>query len=62
MAQDTLAVMYEDGKGVPQDYAEAVNWFRKAADQGYPRAQSLLGSCTAKVSVYRKITRKPISG
>jgi TPR repeat protein len=26
--------MYEDGLGVPQDYAEAVKWYRKAAEEG----------------------------
>jgi TPR repeat protein len=28
---------------VPQDYTEAVRWYRKAADQGYAEAQSDLG-------------------
>ena len=31
------------GRGVPQDYAEAVGWYRLAAEQGYGRAQSRLG-------------------
>ena len=35
--------MYFHGKGVPQDYAEAVKWFRLAADQGDAGAQSILG-------------------
>ena len=35
LAQDNLGVMYRDGLGVRRDYAEAVRWFRKAADQGY---------------------------
>ena len=26
--------MYHEGKGVPQDSAEAVRWYRKAAEQG----------------------------
>jgi TPR repeat protein len=26
--------MYANGEGVPQDYAEAVKWYRKAAEQG----------------------------
>jgi uncharacterized protein len=33
-AQNRLGVAYELGKGVPQDYATAVSWYRKAADQG----------------------------
>ena len=35
--------MYEQGHGVPQDYAEAVKWYRKAADQGDAFAQYNLG-------------------
>ena len=42
-AQTALGVMYEDGEGVPQDYAEAVKWFRKAAEQGDADAQFRLG-------------------
>ena len=30
-------------KGVEEDYAEAVRWFRLAAEQGHPRAQFNLG-------------------
>jgi TPR repeat protein len=37
-----------NGQGVPQDYAEAVKWYRKAADQGLAEAQYNLGSCYAK--------------
>ena len=32
--QYMLGYMYYEGKGVPEDYAEAMKWFRKAADQG----------------------------
>ena len=35
--------MYRFGQGVPQDYAQAVQWYRKAADQGDADAQSTLG-------------------
>jgi hypothetical protein len=35
--------MYNDGEGVPENDAEAVKWYRKAADQGYADAQSNLG-------------------
>jgi uncharacterized protein len=35
--------MYDLGDGVPQDYAEAAFWYRKAADQGYAWAQQNLG-------------------
>jgi TPR repeat protein len=36
--------MYANGQGVPQDYAEAVRWYRKAADQGLAHAQFNLGA------------------
>ncbi|MBL4664975.1 MAG: sel1 repeat family protein, partial [Nitrospinaceae bacterium] len=39
-AQFSLAGMYTQGKGVPQDYIEAAKWLRLAADQGFPLAQS----------------------
>jgi TPR repeat protein len=35
--------MYDDGRGVPQDYKEAVKWYRKAAEQGHAIAQVNLG-------------------
>ena len=35
--------MYRDGKGVPQEYAEAERWCRKAAEQGDARAEEGLG-------------------
>ena len=35
--------MYLYGKAVPQDDAEAVKWYRKAAEQGYAEAQTNLG-------------------
>ncbi len=42
-AQATLGFMYRDGIGVPQDDAEAVRWYRLAADQGHAIAQYHLG-------------------
>jgi TPR repeat protein len=42
-AQYNLGVMYEQGKGVQQDYKQAVAWYRKAADQGMADAQYNLG-------------------
>jgi len=35
--------MYENGRGVPQNYKQAAIWYRKAADQGHADAQSNLG-------------------
>ncbi len=45
-AQHNLGVMYEIGEGVPQDFAEAVKWYRKAADQGWPEPRRSSGPCT----------------
>jgi TPR repeat protein len=42
-AQFYLGTMYANGNGVIQDYAEVVNWYRKAAEQGHPDAQTGLG-------------------
>ncbi|HST11681.1 MAG TPA: tetratricopeptide repeat protein [Terriglobales bacterium] len=38
-AQFDLASMYYYGRGVPQDYTEAIAWYRKAADQGNGKAE-----------------------
>ena len=58
IAQYNLGVMYANGQdvqlfnpdgyksygqGVPLDYTEAVKWYRKAAEQGYAKAQYNLG-------------------
>jgi TPR repeat protein len=40
--------MYDKGEGVTQSYAEAVKWFRLAADQGIASAQNNLGIMYAK--------------
>jgi TPR repeat protein len=43
VAQYNLGTMYENGKGIPQDYAEAVRWYTRAAEQGNAGAQFNLG-------------------
>jgi len=40
--QNELGAMYRNGDGVPQNYNEAVNWFRKAAEQGDENAKKAL--------------------
>ena len=42
-AQYDLGLMYHIGEDVPQDYAEAVKWWRMAAEQGHAKAQNNLG-------------------
>jgi uncharacterized protein len=43
-AQDALGDMYYQGEGVPNDFQEAMKWYRKAAEQGDPKAQYHLGT------------------
>jgi hypothetical protein len=48
-AEETaLGGIYYGGSSVPQDYAEAAKWFRKAAEQGNPRGQFALALCYVK--------------
>ncbi len=47
IAQNDMGIMYRQGWGVTQDSAEAVNWFRRAADQDFVAAQNNLGDMYA---------------
>ncbi len=42
-AQVNLGLLYDFGKGVPQDYGQARDWYLKAAEQGHALAQANLG-------------------
>ena len=42
-AQERLGRLYERGRGVPRDYAQALEWHLKAAEQGDAAAQSHAG-------------------
>ena len=42
-AQNNLGLMYTRGEGVAQNYAAAVDWYRKAAAQGFAKAITNLG-------------------
>jgi len=53
-AQFTLGEMYDQGRGVEQDYAEAAKWYQKSAKQGNADAQYSLGWMYA---VGRGVTR-----
>ena len=48
MAQYNLGAMYSKGEGIPQDYAEALKWYRLAAAQGHAKAQYNLGAMYGK--------------
>ena len=47
-AQINLGMMFESGQGVPQDFKEAIRWYRLAADQGLIKAQEKLNSLLKK--------------
>lgn len=42
-AKFVLAEMYSDGKGAARNFAEALRWYRRAADAAYPEAQTTMG-------------------
>ena len=42
-AQFNLGLIYDHGRGVQQDAAEAAKWYRKAAYQRHAEAQFILG-------------------
>lgn len=42
-AEFKVGVQYELGARVPKDSAKAAEWYRKAAEQGYPQGQHSLG-------------------
>ncbi|HEY3827264.1 MAG TPA: tetratricopeptide repeat protein, partial [Bryobacteraceae bacterium] len=46
-AQYNRGTGYWYGSGVPQDYVEAANWFRKAAEGGFAEAQYRLAQMMA---------------
>ena len=42
-AQYNIGYMYQEGLGLPQDFATAASWYKQAADQGHGGAQFNLG-------------------
>ena len=44
-AQHNLGICYYFGRGVEQDYTQAVQWWSKAAEQGLADAHNNLGIC-----------------
>ena len=43
-AQNQLGLLYYEGKGVPQNYQQAKQWFEEGAKQGHAGAQTNLGT------------------
>lgn len=54
--------MYEYGQGFRQDSAEAIRWYRRAAEQGAPSRRAASASCTSMVSACVAIDWKPLGG
>ncbi len=48
LAQFQLAIMYEEGRELPQDYSQAVAWYKKSAENGYALVQNKLGQMYAQ--------------
>ena len=47
-AQYYLGAMYENGRGVRQNYAEAAKWYRRAAEQSHAEAEMRLNNLHAQ--------------
>ncbi len=47
-AQFNIAVMFQKGRGVPADSAEALRWYRLAAWRGHADAQNNLGGMLSR--------------
>jgi hypothetical protein len=55
-AQELMGWFYENGRGVSQDYDEAMRWHRKAADQGDPHGQVAVGLLYENGRAYHRTT------
>ena len=50
VAQYNLGVMYDEGKGVKQDYVRAYMWFNLAASKGYKNGSKNREKVTKKMT------------
>lgn len=57
-AQYMIAMLYLNGLGTPKNYSKAVDYFRKAGNQGYMLALTKLGDILSKGKIYPKDTYK----
>lgn len=58
LAQFKLGECYSNGRGVEQDYAKAVYWYTKSAEQGNAKVNSNLSSAISTVTVWTWTTPK----
>ena len=49
VAQFCLAFMYKHGKGVPQNFQDAIEWYIRSAEQGFVPAQNDLGIIYSRI-------------
>ena len=59
-AQFYLGLMYDNGQGLPQDFAKSFNWWLKAAEQDN-KGQSVPQYCAKSVIWYRKAAEQGIA-
>lgn len=59
-AQFALAAMYDQGKGVRQDTAKAIEWYRKSSDQGNLAAHIQLGLLYKDPGEYQDLQKSAI--
>ena len=60
MRENNLGWLYQNGRGVAQDYAQAVEWYRKAAEQGDAMRNINLGcDVPRRAGRARRTTRRP---
>lgn len=55
-----LGTCYDSGRGISRDMTQALQWFRKSADQGYDAAQYKLGCCYNGEGGYPRDTGKAV--
>eukprot|EP00628_Pelagophyceae_sp_CCMP2097_P016674 CAMPEP_0206831738 /NCGR_PEP_ID=MMETSP0975-20121206/17540_1 /ASSEMBLY_ACC=CAM_ASM_000399 /TAXON_ID=483370 /ORGANISM="non described non described, Strain CCMP2097" /LENGTH=377 /DNA_ID=CAMNT_0054374125 /DNA_START=75 /DNA_END=1204 /DNA_ORIENTATION=+ len=62
LAQNEIGVFYGNGYGVKIDHKTAVQWYRRAAEQGYPNAQCNLGGMFTTARAWPSLSTKPCGG
>lgn len=62
VAEFKMGKAYEDGSGLPQNYELALNWYKKAAQQGNSQARMVWGSCISWDGVSKKASPRQLYG
>ncbi len=61
-AEQTLGGMYYYGRGASQDYAQALQWYRKAQTKAIQKLSTALDTCTTPAKVFHRIRRWHCAG